>query len=99
MKCAYCNVSIDTPFIGICDNDKLHFCDILCARLYDYNVHDIYPLMKMYNKLYVTNQLNGTSKILYERLNSYGLFKMIPVCSNHENPIVTRKYYIATFGL
>lgn len=99
MKCAYCGSYIDIPFTCVHEGNQLCFCDILCGRLYDYNIHDIYPMMKRYNKLYVANQLNMSSKILYERLNSYGLFKMIPVCDSRESPIHTRKYYITTFGL
>ena len=99
MKCAYCDTCIDNPFTGSCDGEQLYFCDILCARLYDYNIRDIYPMMKVYNKLYTSNMLSSTSRILYERLNLYGLFKMIPVCDNRESPQITRKYYITTFGL
>lgn len=100
MKCAYCGSSIYTPFTGNDESgNRLTFCDILCGRLYDTDISEINPNMRIYNKLYSQNKLSVQSRKLYERLNEYGLFKTIPICVNQSTPILTKKYYYTYLGV
>ena len=100
MHCAYCGAYINYPFTG---KDKsgemLDFCDILCGRLYDQTIQEIYPYMKRYNKLYTQNKLTVKSKKLFERLNDYGLFKAIPICVTQQTPLDTKQYYYVHLGV
>ena len=75
------------------------FCDILCGRLYDVNIQPIEPMMKDYNRSYITNKLTAIAKLSFERFNDYMLFKMIPVCSTKESPEATKRYYLRLFGI
>ena len=100
MKCAYCGSPIQTPFMGKSDcGESIGFCDILCGRLYDVNIRPIEPMMKDYNRSYITNKLTAIAKLSFERFNDYMLFKMIPVCSTKESPEATKRYYLRLFGI
>jgi hypothetical protein len=100
MKCAYCGNNINTPFTAIEENgERIHFCDMLCGRLYDINCSPITPLMREYNKSYVKNKLTPMARMTFERLNDFILFKMIPVCSVKDTPEQTKRYYNQLFGI
>ena len=100
MKCAYCGSSIYTPFTCKDEEDSTKvFCDILCGRLYDITNGPVQPLMKKYNQLYVKNNLSISARIIFERLNDYVLFKMIPICTAKETPLETKHYYNQLFGI
>ena len=99
MKCAYCSQSVDSPFVGIIDGEIFHFCDILCASLYNSHRHKIIPMMDAYNRLYCKNKLQNRAKIIYERLSEYGNFYMIPICTESSSPADTKKAYKQKMGL
>ncbi len=100
MKCAYCNTNIGTPFTCKCKDDSIkYFCDMLCGRLYDITREPVQPLMQKYNQLYVKNRLSTSAKVTFERLNDYILFKMIPICTEKETPVDTKRYYNRLFGI
>lgn len=115
MHCSYCGNDINQPFIGRneCDNDnntndghihdtnnnELYFCDILCGRLYDIIVSPIIPYMDSYNKQYILNEIAPYARMLYERLNEYGSFKQIPICTINDSPVKTKQYYKKQLGI
>ena len=100
MKCAYCGTSIYTPFTCKDENASTKlFCDMLCGRLYDITNSPVQPLMKQYNQSYNKNRLSLSARIIFERLNDYILFKMIPVCEMKETPLDTKRYYNQLFGI
>ena len=100
MKCAYCGANVATPFVGkLKDGRTVQFCDILCGRLYDIIEQPIEPLMHAYNKIYISNRISPSARLLFERFNDYALFKMIPVCSVKEGPEDTKRYYNQLFGI
>lgn len=49
------------------ENGILHFCDYICARLYDVNIHRICINEKQYRKDYLKNLLTNSAKMIYER--------------------------------
>lgn len=45
----------------------IYFCDLLCARLYDINVHKINIDFYEYRKAYLNNELSKTATLIYKK--------------------------------
>lgn len=59
-------------------NFDLKFCDLICARLYDINIHKIEINYKAYRKAYNNGKLSKNSKFIYEKCK-YKLFNELPI--------------------
>lgn len=45
----------------------IYFCDLLCARLYDMNIHKINIDFYDYRKAYLNNELSKSSTLIYKK--------------------------------
>ncbi len=98
--CIFCNKKIKdgylvgTKFNGnICDydpikidsfEDKLIFCDLICARLYDVNIHKISIDFKSYKDFYNNGKLSSKAVKVYNRCKGKLFSEMLimKVCDN-----------------
>lgn len=88
--CAYCGETKKSAMLPACQfiedhmivsidpNDKMLFCDFLCAKLYNDNIEAISINFKEYRQLYLTNKLDKTAKDVYDRCKNT-LFVMLPI--------------------
>lgn len=90
IHCEFCNRKIKTASLIGCnriDEDFMnfnystiiyHFCDFICAKLYDTNKNPLALDMVDYRKKYLTNQLNKNATIVYNQVKNI-LFSQMPI--------------------
>ena len=62
----------------------LKFCDLICAKLYDTNVHRISIDYDEYRKAYNKKELSENSKIIYEKCK-HKLFSQLLIYKIYDN--------------
>jgi hypothetical protein len=62
----------------------LKFCDLICAKLYDTNIHRISINYDEYRKAYNRNELSKNSKIIYEKCK-HKLFSQLLIYKIYDN--------------
>lgn len=122
MKCEFCGDDCVQPLypslnekcynINNCSNE-ICFCDVLCARLYDFIISPINVNLYAYNKLYNQNLLPKFARAAYEKMYEFGLFKLLPMCDissaglnkedivnkNYRSRILLKDYYRKQLGI
>lgn len=90
ITCKFCHRRIkEAPLIGThrqgidfmeldLNEPILYFCDFICAKLYDTNVHLLSIDLKDYRKKYLNKKLNKISTIIYGQVIDK-LFTQLPV--------------------
>lgn len=95
--CSFCHASIELAPVRTFD-DKHHFCNIVCAKLYYDNYERIKVDMTNYQRMYSSGQLSSLSKELYDKMNGT-MFYMLPVYKIEDvedvNKFDARDYYTA----
>lgn len=81
---------IDDDFMNFNYNEKIyHFCDLVCGKLYDINVHNLAIDFVDYRKKFLTNQLNKNALIIYNQVKHI-LFTQMPI--KYCKPVTKRDY-------
>jgi hypothetical protein len=62
---------------------------LVCAKLYDINIHEIAIDLADYRKKYLTNQLNKSSYIIYNQVKNI-LFSQMPI--KYCNPVTKKEF-------
>ena len=82
IHCSYCSKRIktgsligchrfDDDFMNFNYTEKLfNFCDLICAKLYDINIHNLALDLRDYRKKFLTNQLEKKSIIIYNQVKN-----------------------------
>lgn len=100
--CSFCNKEIKLcPCSDI--NNKLKFCDLICAKLYYDNVEHFTIDIKRYNNYYNECQLSKKARDVFERCR-WLVFEQLPIYQPSQsdpafnNPKLMRKVYNKTLS-
>lgn len=101
IHCNYCSKRIktgsligchrfDDDFMNFNYTEKLfNFCDLICAKLYDINIHNLALDLRDYRKKFLTNQLEKKSIIIYNQVKNI-LFTQMPI--KYCNPVTKKDF-------
>ena len=88
-KCSWCNRDISEYNLEGMEKDnkenKVHFCNFICAKHYNDLIKNIYLDINNYNELYKNNKLNNSLSKIFIQVSKSG-FDFMPKIDNKEVP-------------